>query len=37
MGAVDFIIKPFSGPVLLDRVKMHLDFEDTIRVEEAAL
>jgi len=31
MGAVDFISKPFSGPVLLNRIKIHLDIEDKIR------
>ena len=27
MGVVDFIAKPFSGPVLLNRIKAHLDME----------
>ena len=31
MGAVDFITKPFSQPVLLNRIKSHLDIEDIIR------
>jgi putative two-component system response regulator len=31
MGAVDFICKPFSGPVLLNRIKTHLEIEDIIR------
>ncbi|MCL2765698.1 MAG: response regulator [Treponema sp.] len=31
MGVVDFISKPFSNPVLLNRIKLHLDVEDTIR------
>lgn len=30
MGAVDFISKPFSGPVLLNRIKTHLEIEDII-------
>ena len=30
MGAVDFISKPFSRPVLLNRIKTHLDIEDII-------
>ena len=31
MGAVDFISKPFSQPVLLNRIKSHLNIEDIIR------
>ena len=31
MGAVDFISKPFSRPVLLNRIKTHLEIEDIIR------
>ena len=30
-GAVDFITKPFSAPVLLNRIKAHLNIEDIIR------
>jgi len=30
MGVVDFISKPFSKPVLLNRIKTHLDIEDII-------
>jgi len=30
MGAVDFISKPFSKPVLLNRIKTHLDIENVI-------
>ena len=30
LGAVDFISKPFSRPVLLNRIKSHLDIEDII-------
>jgi len=30
MGAVDFITKPFSKPVLLNRIKTHLDIENII-------
>ncbi|MDR2533102.1 MAG: response regulator [Oscillospiraceae bacterium] len=30
MGAVDFISKPFSEPVLLNRIKCHLKIEDII-------
>jgi putative two-component system response regulator len=28
MGAVDFISKPFSEPVLLNRIKTHLEIEE---------
>jgi putative two-component system response regulator len=31
MGAVDFITKPFSAPVLLNRIKTHLDINELIR------
>jgi len=31
IGAVDFISKPFSPPVLLNRIQSHLDIEDIIR------
>ncbi|MDR2597127.1 MAG: response regulator [Treponema sp.] len=31
LGAVDFITKPFSAPVLLKRVKTHLDIDKAIR------
>jgi len=30
MGAIDFISKPFSAPVLLNRIKTHLGIEDII-------
>ena len=30
LGAVDFISKPFSKPVLLNRIKTHLNIEDII-------
>ena len=30
LGAVDFISKPFSAPVLLNRVKTHIDIENLI-------
>ena len=30
LGAVDFISKPFSRPVLLNRIKVHLNIEDII-------
>jgi len=31
LGVVDFIIKPFSDPVLLNRIKTHLDIDALIR------
>jgi len=31
MGAVDFIMKPFSAPVLLNRIKNHLQIDELIR------
>jgi len=31
MGAVDFVTKPFSTPVLLNRIKTHLDIDEIIR------
>ena len=31
MGAVDFVTKPFSAPVLLNRIKTHLDIDKIIR------
>jgi len=31
MGVVDFISKPFSAPVLLNRIKSHLDIDELIR------
>jgi len=30
MGAIDFVTKPFSEPVLLNRIKSHLDIENKI-------
>ena len=30
LGAIDFISKPFSAPVLLNRIKTHLEIEDII-------
>jgi len=37
MGAIDFITKPFSSPVLLNRIKTHLDIEDIIQGRTARL
>jgi putative two-component system response regulator len=31
MGAVDFVTKPFSAPVLLNRIKTHLNIDEIIR------
>jgi putative two-component system response regulator len=31
LGVVDFITKPFSTPVLLNRIKMHLDIDELLR------
>jgi putative two-component system response regulator len=35
MGAVDFVTKPFSAPVLLNRIKTHLDIDQLIRERTA--
>jgi len=37
MGAVDFITKPFSAPVLVNRIKTHLDIDELIRERTAQL
>jgi len=37
LGAVDFISKPFSEPVLLNRIKTHLEIEELIRARTALL
>ena len=37
LGAVDFIIKPFSVPVLLNRIKTHLNIDAIIRERTAQL
>ena len=37
LGAVDFITKPFSAPVLLNRIKTHLNIDDIIRDRTAQL
>ncbi|MCL2764177.1 MAG: response regulator [Treponema sp.] len=31
MGAIDFVTKPFSAPVLLNRIKTHLNIDEIIR------
>ena len=37
MGAVDFVTKPFSAPVLLNRIKTHLDIDSIIQDRTAKL
>jgi putative two-component system response regulator len=37
MGVVDFITKPFSTPVLLNRIKTHLDIDELIRERTAKI
>ncbi|MCL2690056.1 MAG: response regulator [Chitinispirillia bacterium] len=37
LGAVDFIMKPFSRPVLLNRIKNHLHIDEMIRERTAQL
>ena len=37
LGAVDFIAKPFSKPVLLNRLKFHLHIDDMINERTASL
>lgn len=37
MGAVDFITKPFSAPVLLNRIKTHLEIDQIIRERTSQL
>jgi len=36
-GAVDFILKPFSEPVLLNRIRTHLNIDELIRERSAQL
>ncbi|MDR0443290.1 MAG: response regulator [Treponema sp.] len=37
LGAIDFITKPFSPPVLINRIKTHLNIEEIIRERTAQL
>ena len=37
LGVVDFITKPFSAPVLINRIKSHLDIDELIRERTAQL
>ena len=35
LGVIDFITKPFSAPVLVNRIKTHLQIDDIIRERTA--
>jgi putative two-component system response regulator len=37
LGVMDFITKPFSTPVLLNRIKMHLDIDEVIHERTAKI
>ena len=37
LGVIDFVTKPFSAPVLLNRIKTHLDIDELIRERTAQL
>ena len=37
LGVIDFITKPFSGPVLLNRIRTHLNIDDLIRERTSQL
>ena len=37
MGAVDFVTKPFSAPVLINRIKTHLNIDEIIRERTSQL
>jgi len=37
LGAVDFVSKPFSEPVMLNRIKTHLEIDELIRERTAML
>jgi putative two-component system response regulator len=37
LGVVDFIAKPFSTPVLLNRIKTHLEIDDLVRERTAKI
>jgi len=37
LGVVDFVTKPFSAPVLLNRIKTHLNIDEIIRARTAKL
>jgi putative two-component system response regulator len=37
MGAVDFVTKPFSAPVLINRIRTHLEIDELIRERTSQL
>jgi len=37
LGVIDFITKPFSAPVLINRIKTHLDIDEMIRERTSQL
>jgi len=37
LGVIDFITKPFSAPVLINRIKTHLDIDELIRERTSQL
>ena len=37
MGVIDFITKPFSAPVLINRIKTHLDIDEIIKERTSLL
>jgi putative two-component system response regulator len=37
LGAVDFVTKPFSAPVLLNRIKTHMEIDELIRARTEQL
>jgi len=37
LGVIDFVTKPFSAPVLINRIKTHLDIDELIRERTAQL
>ena len=37
LGVVDFVTKPFSAPVLINRIRTHLDIDDLIHVRTRQL
>jgi putative two-component system response regulator len=37
LGVIDFIIKPFSAPVLINRIKTHLQIDEIIRERTAEI
>ena len=37
LGAIDFVTKPFSAPVLINRIRTHLDVDDLVREKTVQL